>query len=418
MQSAIKTHDQVCRDIIDLIDSQKDSLIQLRRELHQHPELAGTEFQTTARLVQYLRQHNVHVAAGERQRGFVVEIEDADSKATSPRVAIRGDMDAVGVQDCKSVDYRSRNAGATHACGHDVHSSALCGAVIALHELAGRGRLPPGFRLRAIFQPAEENATGALEMIERGVLDEVAAIFAVHVDPSRRVGEVGLRSGINSAICDEIHVRVEGRGGHAARPFETHDPLAAAAQFITTVYSLVPRGRQPRGARPDVCCDSWWRGAQRHSRRCHDSRHNAQPGPNGADRAMAKLQAIAAAIGAATETDIQLSIPMHVPGVVCDQSLVEIAWMACEQIVGPDSVQTIPKPSMGGEDFANYSQRVPGAMARVGCTISPDTAMPLHSSHFDVDETVIGVAAKVLALCPIEWHTSQRGRYATHGLPQ
>jgi amidohydrolase len=189
--------------------------------------------------------------------------------------------------------------------------------------------------------------------------------------------------------------------------------VAAAAQFITAAYGLVPRSVDNReslvltfaaihgGIVPNVIPDEV---TILGTMRSLDAAAR--------DRAMDRLQAIARAIGSATDTEIQLTVPMHVPGVVCDQSLVELVWAACERVVGAEQVQSIPKPSMGGEDFANYLQRVPGVMARVGCSATLDSLTPLHSSHFDVDEAVIGIAAKVLALSALEWHASQQGRFA------
>ena len=413
MPSTLHTYEQICHSVIELTSAQQPELIDLRRELHQHPELAGTEFQTTIRLADYLRQRGIPIELHPQQRGFSVEIADGHATGETPIVGLRGDIDAVGIQDCKTVSYHSRNPGATHACGHDVHSSALCGAVVALHRLAERGQLPHGFRARAVFQPAEENATGATEMIERGVLQGVAAIFAMHVDPSRTLGQVGLKPGVNSAFCDELHVRVQGRGGHAARPFETLDPVAAAAQFITMAYSIIPRAVDNRdalvltfaaihgGITPNVIPDEvsilgTMRSLEKNSR----------------DAAIQRLQSVAQAVGAATGTTIEFRITVHCPAVECDQSLVEVAWNACERVVGADGMQMIPKPSMGGEDFAFYLQHVPGVMARIGCADPAGRAFPLHSSHFDLHEGVIEIGAKYLALAALQWHANQHHRYA------
>ncbi len=413
MRSTLRTHAQACQDVEELIAAQQPELVELRRELHQHPELSGTEFQTTIRLAEYLRRHGVPVELHSQQRGFSIDICDRHASADSPMVGLRGDIDAVGIQDCKTVSYHSRNAGATHACGHDVHSSALCGAVVALHRLAERDQMPHGFRARAVFQPAEENATGAAEMIERGVLQGVEAIFAMHVDPSRQLGQVGLKSGVNSAFCDELHVRVQGRGGHAARPFETLDPVAAAAQFITTAYGVIPRAVDNRealvltfaaihgGITPNVIPDEvtilgTMRSLEKNSR----------------DAAIQRLHAVADAIGAATGTKIDFKITVHCPAVDCDQALVEIAWNACERVVGADGLQRIPKPSMGGEDFAFYLQHVPGVMARIGCSDPAGKPHPLHSSHFDLHEGVIEIGSKYLALAALHWHANQQNRYA------
>src|SRR5215213_3341459 len=168
-------------------------------------------------------------------------IADNPSPNGAARVAIRGDIDALRIHDEKQVPYRSQREGIMHACGHDAHAAIVTHTAATLRRLELEGKAPWPLHWRAILQPAEETATGARAMMAAGALENVRSIYALHVDPSRRAGEIGLRTGAFTAHCDAIHITIRGRGGHGARPHESRDPIAAAAQLISTLYQFVPR---------------------------------------------------------------------------------------------------------------------------------------------------------------------------------
>ena len=169
---------------------------------------------------------------------------DADGPATTNErlVALRADIDALRIQDAKEVEYRSRGARRDARLRPRRPRGRRAGGGLGAGGRGRRAALPWPVRWRAIFQPAEETNQGALEMIAAGALAGVGAILSLHVDPSRPAGTVGVRPGAFTAACDEMHVELTGRGGHAARPHESLDPIAAAAQFVTSVYLFVPRG--------------------------------------------------------------------------------------------------------------------------------------------------------------------------------
>ena len=231
-------------------------VIALRRHLHAHPELSGAELQTSLYLYQTLDKLGLDVRMGPDGCGVVADSQfsgesaSADGDSEPKRIAFRGDIDALSIQDEKDVPYRSANEGIMHACGHDAHAAVVYGTILALVDLAKAGQLPWPVHWRAIFQPAEETAIGAAQMVETGVLAGVEKIFALHVDPTRRTGEIGLRAGPMTAHCDLLKLTIHGEGGHAARPHESKDPIAAAAQVISSLYQFVPRATdKPRRGR-------------------------------------------------------------------------------------------------------------------------------------------------------------------------
>jgi metal-dependent amidase/aminoacylase/carboxypeptidase family protein len=207
-------------------------LIELRRDLHAHPEPASAERRTTAVVAERLARAGLSPVLFPGATGLLADIGPGE-----PRIAFRADLDALPMQDEKSVPYRSTVPGCCHACGHDAHTAMLVGTGLFLAELATAGPLPRGAGgplrggaggplrggVRLIFQPAEETASGAKEIIAAGALDGVREIFALHCDPRLDVGKVGIRSGAITAACDKIRVTLAGPGGGGGRK-PTHHP--------------------------------------------------------------------------------------------------------------------------------------------------------------------------------------------------
>ena len=212
----------------------------IRRRLHQHPELSGAEFATTSYLGKELAAAKIPFRFGAGKKGIITDIASA-SGAKAPVIALRADIDALPIVEENRVSYRSKNNGVMHACGHDAHSAILLGTTLALHRA---GKLPIAWR--SIFQPAEETGCGAAEMVAQGAVKGVQAILAFHVDPNLPVGHVGITPGPQSAFCQDFIIEVRGRGGHGARPHNTIDPIAAAANLITLIYQVVPRETDSR----------------------------------------------------------------------------------------------------------------------------------------------------------------------------
>ena len=225
--------------IADVVDKYDADLIDLRRDLHAHPELSWSELRTAEVVAARVEQAGWRVTRYSRT-GFA-----ADLGETGPLVALRADMDALPVQDLTDDPWVSTVAGVAHACGHDVHTTALAGAALALAEVHDRGLLAG--RVRLLFQPAEEVMPGgAVHLMDEGALDEVERVFALHCDPGVDVGQVGLRLGPLTSAADRVEVRLSGTGGHTSRPHLTGDLTFALAKVTTELPAVLSRRMDPR----------------------------------------------------------------------------------------------------------------------------------------------------------------------------
>ena len=366
-------------------------LIELRRDLHAHPEPAYAERRTTRLVADRLARAGLRPVLLPQTTGLYADIGEGE-----PRIALRADMDALPMDDEKAVPYRSATPGLCHACGHDAHTAMLTGAGEFLAGQAARGLLPGGVRL--IFQPAEETASGAREVIAAGALDAVGRIFALHCDPRLDAGMVGIRAGAITAACDKVKVTVAGPGGHTARPHLTADVVYALGKIVTEVPAALTRRVDPRaglslvwgrvsaGAAANAIPDE---GVVEGTVRCLDTE---------AWRSAAALiedlvQSVAQAYGVTAKVEHLTAVP---PTVNEPASAAMLA-AAAAAVLGKDAVQDTSQ-SLGGEDFAWYLHQVPGAMARLGSrTPGAPGAGDLHQPTFDIDERAIGAGVRVLA---------------------
>jgi amidohydrolase len=217
-------------------------LIDFRRDLHAHPEVGYHEHRTTRRVKLRLEAAGLRPTILPKGTGLLCEI----GSGNGPVIALRADLDALPISDEKDVPYRSTVANACHACGHDVHTTILLGTALFLARRAAASGLPG--RVRLIFQPAEEVPCGALDVLAAGGISSVDRIFAVHCDPRLDVGKIGTRVGAITAACDKIAVRVNGPGGHTARPHLTADLVYALGKIITELPAALSRRVDPRSS--------------------------------------------------------------------------------------------------------------------------------------------------------------------------
>lgn len=378
------------------VEAREPELIELRRALHAHPELGYAEYRTTELIHSQLRAMGLRPEAFPSGTGAICDLGEGDLA-----VALRADIDALPIQDTKSVPYRSQVDGVAHACGHDAHAAALLGAAGALASVADG----LGGRVRLLFQPAEEQLPGgAVEAVKIGALDGISAIFALHCDPRLDVGTVGLRTGPITAACDKVEVRLSGPGGHTARPQLTADLVYALGKVITEVPGILSRrvdaraglsvvwGAVGAGVAPNAIPGSGFvRGTVRMLSR--DLWDDAE----GLVRTVAE-QAVAGT-GAAVEVAYVRGVPPVVndPGAVVTQRVAVVAALG-------EAAQTGTEQSMGGEDFGWYLGTVPGALGRLGVrrcdTLTP--MMDLHQGDFDIDERAVAVGARFLAQTALE----------------
>jgi len=389
----------------ETVDAHFEQMVEVRRHMHAHPELSGQEIETTAYLLKLVRAAGLQARSPASGLGLIVEPRQQEVA----RIGLRADIDALPIQDAKPVDYRSQCAGAMHACGHDAHAATVMGALLSLAAAQREDKLPWPITYRAIFQPAEETNRGALEMIEASVLDGLEALLSLHVDPSRSAGHIGIKTGVLTADCVELQIDVHGRGGHAARPHESLDPIAAAAQLISSIYLFVPRGVDSH--EPAVVTIG-----QIHGGHCcnvipdHVQLHGTMRtlGESTRRAAMDHIEQLARGIAEASGTSMDVSFRPGPPAVINDPGLTRLLRSTANELLGVGCVHEIPKPSMGGEDFAHYVKHVPGSMFRLGCAPRTTDNPTLHSHDFDIDERALAVGAKILARSVVKWFDPSR----------
>ena len=365
-------------------------LVAVRRDVHAHPELGRQEHRTTALLIDRLAAAGLSPKPLSTGTGLVCDVGPEEG----PIVVLRADIDALPLDDEKLVPYRSTVDGVCHACGHDVHTTAVLGAGLALAEAAGS----LDGRVRLVFQPAEELMPGgALDVIDDGWLEGVSAVFGLHCDPALEVGRVGLKSGPITAASDSLQVRLTGPGGHTSRPHNTVDLVHVLATVATELPAALSRLVDPRaglclvwgsvsaGVAPNAIPRS---GVLKGTLRVLDK--GAWHG------APTMVQRIVDGLVAPYGAHAEVSYDRGVPPVVNEPSATALMTAAVRSALGPGSaVPTVQ--SLGGEDFAWYLDHVPGSLARLGVK-SPGQELPhdLHQGSFDVDEAALPVAVRVL----------------------
>ncbi|WP_440072577.1 M20 family metallopeptidase [Streptosporangium sp. OZ121] len=370
----------------------EQELINFRRDLHMHPELAFAEYRTTQRVAERLTAAGLVPSVLPRGTGLLCDVGSGDG----PTVALRADIDALPVPDEKDVSYSSTVPGVCHACGHDVHTAILLGTSLFLAQQAEAGLLPG--RVRLIFQPAEELPGGALEVMASGGISGVDRIFGLHCDPRLDVGKVGLKAGPITSACDRVTIRVSGPGGHTARPHLTADLVFALAKILTELPAALSRRIDPRSSLSLV----WGRveagsvanaipddGVAEGTVRCLDeAAWHAAP-----DMIKSLLESVAGAYG----VEAEMEYVRGVPPVVNDKVSVQMLAEAAEGVLG-EGAPVPTEQSLGGEDFGWYLESIPGAFARLGTREPGSTHLAdIHQGTFDVDETAIGAGVRFLA---------------------
>ncbi len=362
---------------------------EFRQYLHRYPELSGQEYATTKYLSDQLSAEKIEHQTLPGGCGIITRILGATRK---PAIALRAEIDALPIDEVTQAAYRSQRPGVMHACGHDAHTAIVLATTIALH----RSGSPP-FAWRSFFQTSEEIGNGALEMIKNGVLDGVGSVIAVHVDPNREVGKVGITPGPRTSFCQDLTIEILGRGGHAARPHTTVDPIATAAHLITLIYAAVPRRTDSRD--PLVVSFGAIQGGHASNVipdqvRLEGTIRSAQPAVGEQTRGL--IQQLCAATAQSFGATIQTSFRPMLPGVINDPALTRVCTEAARALLGNNAVETNDRPSMGAEDFAEYTQRVPGCIIALGSKDPGREITPLHTPQFDLNEGALTIGARLL----------------------
>ena len=364
--------------------------VRMRRDLHRHPEVAWTERRTTYRIAEALSSYGLDPVVRADLVGLTVEVGTG-----RPIVGFRADIDALPIHEETGAPYRSQIDGVMHACGHDAHAAIAVGIA---RTLAMLGDLPGTARI--IFQPAEEELpSGAAKLVEEGVVDDLEALVAFHVDPTIPPGVVGLKTGPITSAADKLHVRLTGPGGHTSRPDRTVDLVQVAARIVVDLPAMVRSELDPRQHLAMVF-----------GRISGGDTANAIPTHvdiSGTARVQEsevwdglaeiidrQIEAIAAPFGAG----IEVSHLRGAPPVDNDGAVVGTIESAAAAVLGPEGVQPTPQ-SMGSEDFAWFLDHVPGALIRLGASRN-EHPVDLHSPTFEIDETAIeyGIAVGAISL--------------------
>lgn len=386
------------------LDGHLEELITFRRELHAHPELSSEEVETTARVAERLRVAGLEPSVLPTGTGLLCDLPPAGGASTDgavTRVGLRADLDALAMADETSVPYRSQIPGVAHACGHDVHTTVVLGAGLALTRLLGREGAPAG-AVRLLFEPAEESAPGgAVDVIEAGGLTGLDWLFGLHCDPKLDVGRIGVRVGPITSAADLVTLRLHGPGGHTARPHMTVDLVALAGRLATELpttlreadpsLNLVFGALHAGDAANVIPATAVLRGTLR------------TPDRAAWDAAPVLLEQCLAAVVEPAGATFELHHERGVPPVVNDERATGLIATAAESAFGPDAV--VPtEQSAGGDDFAWYAERVPSSYVRLGVhdPASSEPRRDLHASTFDIDERAIAVGVRLLVHATLE----------------
>ncbi|GAA5227693.1 amidohydrolase [Paeniglutamicibacter antarcticus] len=366
-----------------------DELVEFRREIHANPELSFVEYKTTERIMNRLREAGLEPIALE-ETGAYVDI------GTGPiALALRADIDALPILEETGLEYSSVVDGVAHSCGHDIHTTVMVGVAKALKAIDDDSGLQA--RIRVIFQPAEEKMPGgALAVIAAGVLDDVPRILALHCEPRIDAGKIGTRIGAITSASDTIKIELNGRGGHTSRPHLTEDLVFAMSQIATNVPAVLGRRIDVRSAVSVV-----W--GQIHA----GSAPNAIPGTGymaGTMRCLDgeawegagdMLDEVVRQIASPYGVEVKLEHIRGVPPVINTEEETDLIEDSARSELGSPAIVLTPQ-SMGGEDFAWMTNKVPGAMMRLGTRTPGGEDYDLHRGDYIPDESAIEVGVTVM----------------------
>jgi len=370
--------------IIKLAKSVNPQQIKWRREFHQFPELSDEEFRSTEFIKNELKKARLKIRPTKMKTGVSA---DLIGEKTGPVVAIRTDIDALPVIEATNLPFASKNKGIMHACGHDIHMATVLGVAVKLAEIKEQIK----GTVRFLFQPAEEKSPGgARPMIAEGVLDNVDLILGLHVDPNLAVGKIGLLDGPTMGAVYDFDLIIKGGGGHAARPHDTVDSIVVSAEVIESLQKVISRETDPiaptlitfgkinGGVARNVIPDEV---------KLSGTARSLSPTEEKRMPALIKrtVQGICKARGAKFEIINAGSYPM----LVNNRKVNQLLAASYSGLFGKNKVTTTD-PLLGGEDFACYLQKVPGAFFWLGIRNNKIGAnQPWHSPRFIVDENSI-----------------------------
>lgn len=372
-------------------DNLQQDLIKWRRLIHKNPELGFKEKDTSDFIAAKLEEFGIEY---KRMCGTgIVGLIKGDKKGKT--LAIRADIDSLAITEKNDVKFKSQNEGVMHACGHDGHTSILLGAAKVLSEMKKEIK----GNVKLIFQPAEEGPGGAKPMIKEGVLTnpEVDYIIGLHINPDIKSGKVGIKKGKMLAAPDYFKIKVNGKGSHGARPEDGIDPITIGSQIVVALQQI--KSREVEALKPLVIsCGSFHSG----------DAFNAIPEKaviKGTVRSFdnelrtkikRRIHEIIENITNAYKADYDYEYNFEYPPGYNDPDLTDVMGGVIKDKLGEENLYEIPKPSMGGDDFAYFSQKVPGTYMRLGTKNEEKGIVnTLHSPYFNLDEEILRQGVKL-----------------------
>ena len=387
------------KQLISAAEAIAPHLVEMRRQLHAHPEIRFEEFATAAYIEAELDALGI---SHERMGPTGVYAVLPGGAGAGRSVLLRADIDALPMQEAADTPYRSQNPGAMHACGHDAHTAFLLGAARLLKE---RQNDFSG-EVRMVFQPAEEVGGGTGPFLAAGITKGAYRCFGLHCAPDLAAGTVGLKPGLNNASVDHFTIRVLGRAAHVSTPQLGCDALYIASQLVVALQALVTRlsspveplllgiGRLNAGEAYNIVAKE---AVLDGTTRCvtHEARARIRQQIN--DTAAA----IAAVYGGAVECEWE----DHTPPLINDAAAAAEMAAAVRPVWGDAAVITDRALSLGGDNFADFLGEIPGVYGYIGtsCAEKPATCLPLHNSGFDLDESVLPFGAALYAAAALHW---------------
>ena len=369
-------------------------LVEIRRDLHAHPELAFTETRTAGVVAAELARLGIPYVTGVGRTGVVGTIQGG---TPGPTLAIRADMDALPITEQTGLTFASLVPGLMHACGHDIHTTTLLGVANVLNRLAPQLR----GTIKLVFQPAEEVGGGALAMMQDGVLDGVDMALGFHNHPDMPTGQFAYVRGASLASVDIFDITVHGKSGHAAYPHNTVDPVVAAAALVMQLQTIVSREVGP--TRPCVVTVGAIQGG---------TAANIIPDSvllkgtvrtlhaNVRDQAEAAIRRLAAGIAASMRVRVDVDYARKCPPLVNDNALVDRGMQSVRDQLG--DVVSEGEPSLGGEDFAFMTAARPGLQFRIGSG-APGRDDKLHNSDYQPDEACLVQGVQALSRVALDF---------------
>ncbi|TDL92472.1 amidohydrolase [Vibrio vulnificus] len=385
--------------LMQKLEEKKERMIEIRRYLHQHPELSFKEEKTAQYIADFYKDKNVIIRTNVGGYGVVVKIEGGLAGKT---VALRADFDGLPIMEEADVPFKSVNPGVMHACGHDGHTAYLMILAEALIEMKDQLR----GNVVILHQPAEETPPGgAIAMIEDGCLEGVDSIFGIHLMSPSVTGEVYYRSGEMQAGRSYFKVKIQGKGGHGSTPHTSNDSIVAASHFVVAAQTIVSRRINPFDMATVTIGSFDGKGSFNVIKDSVELEGDVRT-MSSEVRAKVETEFKRILAGLAQEFDItyDLIYSHDYPVLVNDNDMTELVVNGIKKAGIPEVKALMETPPMSGsEDFAYYLQRIPGSMFYVGAKPENGPVYPHHHPKFVINEDSLIIAAKAMAAVIAEY---------------